>query len=457
MPSEIPYQPIQQANPVQTASGILGLQQQRQALQTAQQDYQTGQATQQSAQAGAASATLANQKQQFVQSYMSNPANQGRDLEEMHKDLLAGAGDVGEGMYQKMVEGRRLQTNLKNEVMDLNTKQRGLAVTTLTPYSDPSNVQPNSAMAADIQNLADQDPSLAGVAHWIGQSSKMLPDPSTAKDPQTAAQMAAKRAQLIQGEILSYTGKNPSSATTVDKGSTIQPGQTGPLGSFTPTGDAIKKDLAPNQTPGYVAATTSAGKRAGGAAESDIERSNQVSATVQPSSAAIPLTQHIDDLADQIKSGKFAATISKAAAAAGMSESTYARQTLEKELGQVKSMATSGAGSDARAATILSGYPTAETDTKTIHTAMDLTRGTFRQNLARADQLNSLKSKDSSMQGAQHADDILTGSTTPLMHEFNALKTPAERSAFYSRNFGSAKEAEEFRNKVSGMKHALGQ
>jgi hypothetical protein len=189
----------------------------------------------------------------------------------------------------------------------------------------------------------------------------------------------------------------------------------------------------------------------------DVDRANQVSGLVQASSAAIPLTQHIDDLAEQIQSGKFAASISKAAAAVGMSESTYARQVLEKELGQVKSLAIANAGSDARAATIQSGYPDATSDTKTIHTAMDYTRGTFRQNIARGDQLNKIKSKDASLRGFQHADDVLSGGTDPLMHEFQALKTPQERIGFYQRNFSDPEKAKEFRNKVAGMGHVFGQ
>jgi hypothetical protein len=189
----------------------------------------------------------------------------------------------------------------------------------------------------------------------------------------------------------------------------------------------------------------------------DVDRANQVSGLVQPSSAAIPLTQHIDDLADQIHSGKFVASISKAAAAVGMSEETYARQVLEKELGQVKTLAIANAGSDARAATIQSGYPDATSDTKTIHTAMDYTRGTFRQNVARGDLLNQVKSKDQSLQGFQHADDVLTSGTDPLMHEFKALKTPAERIEFYRRNFTDPTKAQDFRNKVAGMGHVFGQ
>jgi hypothetical protein len=51
----------------------------------------------------------------------------------------------------------------------------------------------------------------------------------------------------------------------------------------------------------------------------------------------------------------------------------------------------------------------------------------------------------------------LAGGTDPLMHEFKALKTPAERIEFYKRNFTDPTKAQDFRNKVAGMGHVFGQ
>ena len=192
-----------------------------------------------------------------------------------------------------------------------------------------------------------------------------------------------------------------------------------------------------------------------GPANSDIDRSNVVSAAVAPANQTITITQEIDDLADQVHSGKISAAISKAAAAVGISGPTYARQLLEKDLGRLKATASAGAGSDQRQANILAGFPDATSDPQTIHTAMDFTRGVARQDLARGALLNKVKSKDPELRGFQHLDDMLTGQTDPLMHEFMSLK-PSERSGFYSRNFTSAEKAQEFKNKVLALQNHSG-
>jgi hypothetical protein len=60
------------------------------------------------------------------------------------------------------------------------------------------------------------------------------------------------------------------------------------------------------------------------------------------------------------------------------------------------------------------------------------------------------------LRGYQAADDMLTSTTDPLMHEFNSLKNPQERAQFYARNFKDPKEMAAFRDKVAGMNHVHG-
>jgi hypothetical protein len=196
-----------------------------------------------------------------------------------------------------------------------------------------------------------------------------------------------------------------------------------------------------------------------GGVGADRDRANQVSAAVGPANQTITVTKEIDDLADQVHSGKISQAISQAAAAVGVDSTTYARQLLVKDLGRLKATATAGAPSDQRQATVLSSLPDATSDNQTIHTSMDFTRGVARQDLARGQLLNTIKAKDPSVRGFQHADDVLTGTTDPLMHEFKSLQTPQQRIGFYKRNFSDPAQAQEFRDKVAGMGHlnVLGQ
>ena len=370
------------------------------------------------------------------------------DLNSVLKDpALDATGDAKPQIIQSLL-------GIKGKQLDNSRALLAVNKDAVTGFGEAVN-----SLKGDPDVQADNDAGRAKTQFAIDQFGKQGPDQKRIADLYSPVVQHAPQGKLpgalnaigLQAQSVSaqQQQQNPQQATT-NAGTVNRDVQTGaitqPPGA--PTGSAI------NPTPPQVAGATS---RQVQGASADIDRANKISGNVQASSAAIPLTQHIDDLSEQIHSGKFAASISKAAAAVGLSDSTYARQVLEKELGQVKTLAIANAPSDAAAQTIQSGYPDATSDTKTIHTAMDYTRGAFRQNLARGELLNRVKSKDESLRGFQHADDILTGSTDPLMHEFKSLKTPAERIGFYQRNFTDPAKAQEFRDKVAGLGHVIGQ
>jgi hypothetical protein len=230
-------------------------------------------------------------------------------------------------------------------------------------------------------------------------------------------------------------------------------------------GAPVGRVLGPTQKLPYVraqaAASATGSAAATGAVNADRDRANQVSALQQQSAAAIPLTQRIDDLSHQIDSGNLAKIVSEGGKYLGFSSVNEARSQLLKDLGQVKGLAIAKAGSDERAATILEGYPTDTTPEGTVHAAMDYIRGTARQNLARGQLLEQYQKADpQNLAGFQGADNVLTRTTNPLMHEFQSLKDPQAQAAFYRRNFSSKQEAQAFRDEVNAVgKHTdvLGQ
>lgn len=370
------------------------------------------------------------------------------DLNSVLKDpALDATGDAKPQIIQGLLGIKGKQLDNSRALMAVNKDAvTGFGETVNSLKNDPDVQEDNDAGRAKVKFVMDQfgkqGPDQGRIAGLYSSVAEHAPKGKLAG----ALNAIGLQAQTVSAQ---QQQQNPQQATT-GAGTVNRDVQTGAISQppGAPTGSAI------NPTPPQVAGATS---RQVQGASADIDRANKISGNVQASSAAIPLTQHIDDLSEQIHSGKFAASISKAAAAVGLSNSTYARQVLEKELGQVKTLAIANAPSDAAAQTIQSGYPDATSDTKTIHTAMDYTRGAFRQNLARGELLNRVKSKDESLRGFQHADDILTGSTDPLMHEFKSLKTPAERIGFYQRNFTDPAKAQEFRDKVAGLGHVIGQ
>lgn len=434
----IPYDPMRG---VQTLQGILGIQAQKLEIQKAQQDVQT-------AQAGAQQAQQRNREltnlSGFTQKAMQDPAYKMPDgspnIQKFQNDAMQQAPVYGQEAIGRATENFRSAVNTRRDLQSLSTDQ-------------------NKALSGFFSSVAGmQNPTHDDILNAAGQARSNNTDPAFNRaldralmnfDPALGPSDIKKRAGIAANTLGGMTGVTP---TTVDTSTGVQGAtQNNFTGALTPSGPPVAKNLT------QAAAATAAGaSRATGVAGSDIDRANQVSGNIKASAAGVQTTQQIDDLADQIHSGKFAAWISKNAAAAGMQESTYARQLLEKDLGMVKTQLTSAAPSDSRAATILSGTPEATSDPQTIHGAMDYVRGSFRQSLAQGDNLSRYRTKHPDLSGFQSADDAFTSTGGPLVHEFLSLKGKDQQSAFYRRNFSNAQEALEFRNRARAASHTLG-
>lgn len=452
----------QNVNPLgqgmQTLSDVMNFKRGQQALQTGVFQQESAQAeAQQQQQTARQRAGLAN----FMQSFdpTKHVGSDGTlDLDEVLTDpkLRAAAGDQFPALMQQLVQVKQTQLGAKKQLADLNGTLRDQFSSTVGSLrTDPDVVSDNSVGRQKVQQaLSDFAESggqdAARVAQIYGQVISHAPQGKLTQvlsNFQLQAMDAATQAGK-QGPGLTDTGgelvnTNPQAAG-------------GNLAGTTP----IKKTLSPTDQPDYkqkaAAAAAAGASRASGVASSDVDRANQVSANIKPSQAGIQTTQQIDDLADQIHSGKFAGWLSKQAAAAGVQESTYARQLLEKDLGIIRTQLTSAAPSDSRAATILSGTPEATSDPQTIHGAMDYVRGSLRQNLAQGKNLEDYRAKHPDLSGFQGADDAFTSTGSPLVHEFLSLKGKEAQAAFYRRNFSNPEQALEFRNRTRAASHTLG-
>lgn len=423
---------------LETLSKIIGIQSQRQALQGQAADVQMKQQDALQRQAAA---------QYFKNLDFSKHvgADGTLDLNSALKDpALDATGDAKPAIIQGLLQIRGKQQDNAKALLDINnTAVTGFSQTMNSLRTDPDVKQDNDVgrakVQAAIQDFSKQGPDGARIAQIYGPVIQNSPQGKLPDALNVIGLQAQNVAQQQQQQ-------NPQQAST-GAGTVNRDVQTGALTA--PPGAA--PGTAINPTPPQVAEATNRGV---GGAQADRDRANMVSGNVAGANRAITITKEVDDLADQVHSGKFAEYISKAAAAAGKSSDTYARQLLEKDLGTLKAEATDRSPSDQRQATVLSGFPDATSDNQTIHTAMDYRRGIARQDLARGKVLDAVKAKDPNIRGFQHADDALMGNTDPLMHEFAALKPGAERQGFYKRNFGTdAKKMEEFRDKVAGMGH----
>lgn len=447
-------------NPVgqgmQTLSDVMGFKQKQQALQT-------GQYTQQSAQANAQQDQQKNQElqslAQFTKSATQDPKYHNPDgslnVQKFQTDASAVAPTYGQDYIGKATLNANAGIDNRKALLGLSEDQRK----SMGSYFNSVASNPN-ATVEDFTTAVDRARTLSDDPQYQKSLDRMLvsyPHSGAASD----AESAQATRQFAAGIASQTSGAAMTAPSTIDNNAAIQPGATNRYtGGFTPSGAAVQKQLSPTDQPAYkqtaAAASATGASRATGVAGSDIDRANQVSANIKPAQAGIQTTQQIDDLADQIHSGKFAAWVSKGAASVGISEATYARQLLEKDLGIIKTQMTTSASSDSRAATILSGTPEATSDPQTIHGAMDYVRGSFRQNMAQGNNLAAYKAKHPDLSGFQGADDAFTGGGGPLVHEFLSLKGKDQQAAFYRRNFSNPQQALEFRNKVRASAHTLG-
>jgi hypothetical protein len=440
-----------------TLSKILGMGQQGLAIQ--------GQKSQnQSLAAQAAINTQSATENQNLARLMSDPVGNGiidgdgNPTKNAQQIVMAAAPTTGSQHYSDFVNAATNKVSFNSALNNLKSSERADVLQNYAGAAagadSPDDIKsvgaqllaahkgtPEEGQYKDIVNGLNEQMDLM-VKHQ-NASGKLFPP---GQEPWRGAVLNATRAGLPESATVGPGGVATPQQTTTGAGTVNRNPLTGALTA--PPGAAPGSAI--NPTPPQVAGQTTRQVATGNA---DVDRGNQVSAAVGPANQTVTITKEIDDLADQVNSGKVSAAVSKAAAALGISGPTYARQLLDKDLGRLKATATAGAPSDQRQATVLSGFPDATSDNQTIHTAMDYTRGVARQDLARGNLLNQIKEKDPSLRGFQHADDVLTGSTDPLMHEFSALKTPAERIGFYKRNFSDPVQAQQFRDKVAGMGH----
>jgi hypothetical protein len=437
------WQPPPSQSPVQTLSGVMNIQNQRQQLLLQQQELQRSQ-VQTSQDLGV---------NQFFSEWDpgQHHGDDGTlDIDSAHQSdayqNLPGVARVAVDTKLNQLKGQQLQN--KQQLSTLNGQvvdQFGKLAQALSTNPDPDDVK------AQLTAFAKQGPDQARIAGIYGPILQKVPPERMGSALKTmgaqAQDVSAQQQQTNPAQLAVNTG-GETQLYNVNKATGLQPGQQ-PIAS-------IRNTLGPAQQIPYLgaaAAASGAGSAAGaGSANIDVDRAKQVGDLQQQSAAAIQLSRQADALKDALDSGTLAKKISETGNWLGFSSVNEARAQLIQDLGKMKGLVADRAGSDARANTILEGYPSDTTPNNTFHADMDYIRGTGRQNLARGQLLSQYQNpKDpNAIRGFAAADNMLTGSTNPLMHEFLALK-PSERAGFYTRNFSTPQQAQAFKDQVTAL------
>ena len=420
-------------------SSILGIRQQEQNLVT-------NQARQQSAQAEAQKDQQAMGERQFFQQMMqSGIDDQGNSIRndqgEPDPTKLAGAVGrrmtlTGQPILQSIIKTTSDKVGLQSASASLESQNReNLAGITRSMIGTNA---PSDAYDAAIDNYTKDHPEAgkAGAyAKELAQHIDNIPD-ATAK---------AKAWSHLADMYSPQAGQKNLPKQAVTGAGTVNVDQATGAISATP-GAAPGSPL--NPTPPQVSGATA---RAAGTAGIDLERAKQVGDAQQGAATQIQTSKRVDQLFDAINSGTLAKKISETGNWLGFSSVNQARSELNKDLGQLRGVVADRAGSDTRAGTILEAYPTDTSPAQTGHVAMDYIRGVARQMSARGDLLDKYQKTDpEALRGFTAADNLLTRTSNPLMHEFMSL-SPAERTGFYKRNFTTAQEAQEFKDQVTAF------
>jgi len=267
--------------------------------------------------------------------------------------------------------------------------------------------------------------------------------------------LANNPANLLESGLRSF---NVGAESVSEQQPSVAPNAAGvPQLTRRSTGETGPAPLTAGYTPPTVSTVAGTTARTTGAAETDKSLSDNVLAAQKDALANIDTANRIDQLADIVHPGALPAKVRAGLGALGLQSVNQAQSELEKDLGQMRGKLALRAGSDTRAGEALGGLPTATTPTETIHNQMDLQRGYARQDLA----LGKLRDATSGRTGGQmsgfageysHA----VSGASPLIHEYNAKKTPEEQAAFLKRQFKTRAEAQEFLHRHEAVKRHSG-
>lgn len=222
---------------INTLSGIVGLKQQQQALQTGQYNQATAQAESEQAQ-------QKNRELQKVSALMQSVHNGGYrkadgtlDRQKFADDITTVAPVYGQGQASSILsQANEIVSNQKAK-QDLTDSARASLGTTLTALAKDPNTRRDDVVDAYSRWLQDHKDDPAAFRVGVAQAAML---PQNDADP--------KFRDILGKYAATLTGQPTTAPTTVDTGGAIQPGQVSNVtGAITSTGAPIQKTMPPHQ------------------------------------------------------------------------------------------------------------------------------------------------------------------------------------------------------------------
>lgn len=259
---------VNPAQSVQTLSGILGLKQQQQALQT-------GQYTQQSAQANAIQQQQAAKEMRAGASLMSDPVGagitdaDGKPTDNAYSIIKRVMPITGDTQYKNLLDSATTSVNYKNAWSKMTGDQQNMISSRLAGVAaDPNTHTADLLDTLDkIKDEHSDEPQSKNINKLVESARNALTKVNDKHGADAAKQVALQlsRGGLGNQGITGAGGIAAPQQATMDTGAQIQPGTQAPAlagGAFTPGGSPVNKSIAPsivNTPTGQIGAVTAGG------------------------------------------------------------------------------------------------------------------------------------------------------------------------------------------------------
>lgn len=446
---------------INTMSGILGLQQQRQALQTGALKQQQEQ--------------LETGKQQGIQDFFqtwdpsAHVAPDGTpDLESafQSKEFKA-AGNAKPAIMQAMLDMKNKQYSNIQALSGINKDLVNQFTSGMGSLAKDDDVVGDKTDPATGVNTGR-----AKVNQFIGNFSKLSPDAARVASIYGPIVEHAPPGKLSHGvQVMQMQGQSASEQQSqqnpvpgmVDTGSTILPVTTNrATGIPQPTGQAIKKTLAPTEQLPYVRARGAAGTEGAQGAANDEALYNEITQKGTKAAQLKSLTQDIRNLSGEVQTGQYSKAMADKWSALKQTfgfrpdDDSFEtkRQILSKMAAQLRTQSEAGASTDSERAGIESALPDPEhMNPAAVGQAARYVGALADTQAARAKFANQHRQVNGGKStGIRESDSAFMQNADPRVFEYQSIPAGQERQDYLKQHFKSKDEVKAFLDKQQAMR-----
>lgn len=438
---------------IQTMSGILGLKQQQQALET-------GQFTQQTAQADAQQAQQKNAELQKAQSLALQGAKSGRytkgdgtfDRQKMAEDISTVAPTYGQGVAGQLLSQANEVVANQQAHQNLTVSQKKEMGDTFASLAADSSVD-NSKFIDAVEKLRQ--------AHSGDPNFSRLLTSMTTHYPGTASPQAQQ--QLLGQWSSAANGQSQVQPTQVDTGPSIQGAtQNRFTGALTPSGPKVTKGLSPTDQPAYKRQVAAASTEGGAGASNDEALYNDIVQKGTKAAQIKSLSQDIQALSKEVQTGQYSKALADKWSALKQTfgvrpdDDSFEtrRQILSKMAAQLKIQSEAGASTDSERAGINAALPDPEhMNPAAVSQAARYVGAQSDVNAARAELANKHRQINGGQSsGLRGADSQFMQNADPRAFEYQSIPPGTARQAYLKQHFTNAADLKAFLAKQDALK-----